>query len=69
MKSTQPVAMALSGILPYSALPSCAKVMPPWVLIALMPSVPSEPAPVSTTPSGWTVRSTASDSKKRSIGR
>ena len=49
MKSTQPVATALSGM-PVCSAPSCANVMPPSALIAWTPRDPSPPVPERTTP-------------------
>ena len=50
-KSTRPVAIALCGMLSYSAsMGSCTIARPPRSLISRSPSVPSEPLPVRMTP-------------------
>ena len=69
-KSTHPEAMALRG------MPSCGadsrswtKTMPPSALIALAPSVPSEPVPERITPTALPPRASASVRRNESIGR
>ncbi len=70
-RSTRPEAMALAGMLacrgPEPSL-ACARVSPPCSLIALMPSVPSLPLPDSTIPMAYSLWSSASAAKKKSIG-
>ena len=68
-KSTNPLAMAFSGIVGNLALvESSAKVMPPAVFTASTPAVPSAPVPDRMTPTASSPRSVASERRKQSIG-
>ncbi len=66
----QPLWTALRGMPACLAVSSSwAKVMPPAALISSSPRVPSVPVPDRITPMAPVCRSSASDLKKRSIGR
>gem|GEM_PF-3431982 len=68
-KSTHPAAIALAGIAVYFAdFSSCANVTPPAAFTACKPRVPSEPLPERMTPMALSASSSASDSRKWSIG-
>jgi hypothetical protein len=68
--SASPASMALRGMLSNLAEVSAwTKATPAFSLIALRPRVPSEPMPESTTPMLRSCRSSASERKKKSIGR
>ena len=71
-RSTAPVEIAPSGIPSYSGavpLRPCAKVIPPFALMALRPRAPSVPVPDSTIPMACSPIVRANESKNVSIGR
>ncbi len=69
IKSTTPAAIADFGILLYFAESSCAKVIPPAVLISFNPCVPSFALPESTMPITFSLCVSAKEENKISIER